>query len=193
MLITQLNTYNQTSYPEHPTLFLEFHGNKSGNHEDIQLIQQLFEEFKCTQFIFEEETGARLALWKARHDLSYAFKHLNPHYKVTGSNVCVPISYLSQVVEYARTQITNYNLDGAIVGHVGEGNFHTIIVYDPSDQEQVRAVEKVNDLIVHMALEFGEELHRRTWGRNRKTKISTLRAQRRFRCNVQYKTNVRSA
>src|SRR5699024_8141964 len=65
-----VNEFSGTDYPEVPTLFLEFHGNKSGNKEDIELVQGIMDEFNCNEFLFETDSLKRAELWKARHELN---------------------------------------------------------------------------------------------------------------------------
>lgn len=46
-------------------------------------------------------------------------------------------------------------LQGGILGHIGDGNFHTLIVYDPTLSEQHRAAEQTNRLLALKAIELG--------------------------------------
>ena len=153
--IKQVNDFNGTDYPEAPSLFLEFHGNKAGNAEDINFVKALVAEAGCSDFLFETDSIKRTNLWKARHELHYAFHHLNPTMSILGTDVCVPISRLPGIVEFARNQLDAYELDGGVIGHVGDGNFHTLIMYDPNDPIQVSRTEQLNDEIVTYALQAG--------------------------------------
>ena len=153
--IKQVNHFNGTDYPEAPSLFLEFHGNKAGNEEDIRFVQSIFGEAGCDSFVFETDSLKRADLWKARHELHYAFHHGNPKLSILGTDVCVPISKLPEIVEFARNQLDVYGLDGGVIGHVGDGNFHTVIMYDPNDALQVKRTNQLNDEIVDYALRVG--------------------------------------
>ncbi|KIL72894.1 FAD-binding oxidoreductase [Bacillus badius] len=153
--IAQVNQFSGTDFPEEPSLFLEFHGNEAGNEADAQFVQELLEEYQCQTFIFEKNSLKRAQLWKARHDLSYAFRHSNPKLHTINTDVCVPISKLADMVTYARARIEAYGMDGAILGHIGDGNFHTLTLFDPQDPEQVRNTEILNGEIVTFALSLG--------------------------------------
>ncbi|MFC3885773.1 FAD-binding oxidoreductase [Bacillus songklensis] len=153
--IAQVNDYSGTDYPVLPSLFLEFHGNEAGNEEDVQFVQQLLKEHDCTDFVFESDSNKRALLWKARHELSYAFRHSSPKLRAMGTDVCVPISTLPDIVDYTRERIDYYDLDGAILGHIGDGNFHTLVMYDPENQEHVDKMEKLNEEIVKYAFRLG--------------------------------------
>lgn len=153
--IRQVNAYQGTQYPEEDSLFLEFHGNQAGNEEDIQFVQNIVEELGCTSFVFETDSIQRANLWKARHELHYAFSHSYPKLSILSTDVCVPISSLPDIVEYTRRQLNLYGLDGAIIGHVGDGNFHTMVMYDRQNAEEIQKTNKLNDEIVEYALRVG--------------------------------------
>ncbi|KMY52784.1 2-hydroxy-acid oxidase [Bacillus sp. FJAT-27231] len=153
--IAQVNAFSGTSFPEEPSLFLEFHGNDAGNEADAQFVQELLAEQECRSFTFEKDSLKRAQLWKARHDLSYAFRHSNPKLHTINTDVCVPISKLAEMVDYARTRIKAHGLDGAVLGHIGDGNFHTLTLFDPQDPEQLHKIELLNEEIVTFALTLG--------------------------------------
>lgn len=74
----QVNYYNETSYREEPTLFLEFHGNEAGLKQDIEFTKEIVLDHKCIEIAFETETAARNKLWDARHNLAYSYVHSYP-------------------------------------------------------------------------------------------------------------------
>lgn len=39
-----------------------------------------------------------------------------------------------------------------VIAHAGDGNFHTIILFDPNNEEQRKEAERLNHLMVHTAL-----------------------------------------
>lgn len=151
----KINEYSGTSYPEAPSLFLEFHGNKAGIQEDALLVETIINELGSNDWVAETDSKARAALWKARHDLAYAFRHQHGGLKAGGADVCVPFSKLTELVVLARKLIDQSGLEGGVVGHIGDGNFHTIMLYNPNDLSQIEAIEHVNDEIVKLALSFG--------------------------------------
>ena len=150
--IKQANIYNETSYEEKPTLFLEFHGNKEGMHADIDFASEIFEDFGCLSVEFEQDNSARNKLWEARHSLAYAYIHAYPGKKLMSTDVCVPISMLAESVLYAREQLEEVGLAGGIVGHVGDGNFHALLMLDPNDTEEQAKADRFNEHIVQFAL-----------------------------------------
>lgn len=150
--ITQVNIYNETSYDEKPTLFLEFHGNDAGMQADIAFATEIFEDFGCTSVEFEQDNAARNKLWEARHTLAYAYIHAYPGKKLMSTDVCVPISKLAETILYAREQLNNVGLAGGIVGHVGDGNFHALLMLDPTDSNERAQADRFNEHIVQYAL-----------------------------------------
>lgn len=153
--IQAVNHYSDTDYPEQPTLFLEFHGNEAGLQQDIEFATELLQDFGCDHIQFEKDTAARNQLWNARHNLAYAFIHANPGKKLMSTDVCVPINELANAIEFARKEQEALNLIGGITGHVGDGNFHTILMFDLQDAEEVALAKAYNKKIVEFALSVG--------------------------------------
>jgi len=153
--IRQVNLHSGTSYPESPTLFLEFHGNESGLQQDVEFAQALAKEEDCLGFEFETDSLQRAQLWEARHNLAYAFIHGNPGKKLMLTDVCVPLSELTGAIENAREAITASGLDGAVLGHIGDGNYHTLVIMNPDDPSDLQRAEDVNHAIVEYALSRG--------------------------------------
>ncbi|KZE49315.1 2-hydroxy-acid oxidase [Brevibacillus parabrevis] len=153
--IQQVNLYKETSYPENPTLFIEFHGSEQSLAHDIEFAQNISAEHGCTQFLFETDSKARAALWDARHNLAYAFLHKSPGKKMMVTDVCVPFSELAKAVVDARQAIDRSGLDGAVLGHVGDGNYHAILMIDVHDAQEMARAEELNTHLVEYALSRG--------------------------------------
>lgn len=153
--IQQVNLYKETSYPENPTLFIEFHGSEQSLAHDIEFAQNISAEHGCTQFLFETDSKARAALWDARHNLAYTFLHKSPGKKMMVTDVCVPFSELAKAVVDARQAIDRSGLDGAVLGHVGDGNYHAILMIDIHDAQEMARAEELNAHLVEYALSRG--------------------------------------
>lgn len=153
--IRQVNLFKETDYPESPTLFIEFHGSEQSLQHDIEFSQGIAGEHGCTQFLFETDSKARAQLWDARHNMAYAFVHKSPGKKMMVTDVCVPFSELAGAIVDAREAIDRSGLDGAILGHVGDGNYHVILMIDLNDKEEVARADKLNAYLVEYALERG--------------------------------------
>ncbi|MFD1706028.1 FAD-binding oxidoreductase [Siminovitchia sediminis] len=153
--IQQTNEYSGTDYPAAPSLFFEFHGNRGGNQEDIEFVQAIVEEAGCLEFLSETNSLKRAALWKARHEVNFAYRHGNPRLDSITTDVCVPISKLAENVEFASRKLNEYGLKGGVVGHVGDGNFHSMILYDPNVKGEYEKVLQLTDEMVELALQSG--------------------------------------
>ncbi|AND39646.1 FAD-binding oxidoreductase [Cytobacillus oceanisediminis] len=151
----QVNLFSETNYNESPTLFLEFHGNEAGLKQDVAFTREIVEDHRCLDIEFETDNAARNRLWEARHNLAYAYIHGHPGKKMMVTDVCLPISELSGAISHAREAVDSLGLPGGIVGHVGDGNYHTLLMIDMSNPDEVAKAEKFNEQIVLYALERG--------------------------------------
>jgi D-lactate dehydrogenase (cytochrome) len=153
--IVQVNNNSDTSYTEAPTLFLEFHGNPASVTYEASLTKELLESFGGVEWVEERDSKARAKLWEARHHLAYAFKHGYPGKAMMFTDVCLPLSELSGAIVHARETMDAIGVPGAVLGHVGDGNFHAILMYDPSLAEEREKADRVNSSIVEYALHKG--------------------------------------
>ncbi|MDQ0215001.1 D-lactate dehydrogenase (cytochrome) [Oikeobacillus pervagus] len=151
----QVNQYSETDYKEQPTLFLEFHGNEAGLKQDVQFMKEIVLDKNCVGIEFETDNAARHRLWEARHHLAYAYVHGYPGKKLMVTDVCLPISELSGAIHHSRKTLDLLGLNGGIVGHVGDGNFHVLLMIDMNDKEEVAKADDFNEQIVMYALERG--------------------------------------
>ncbi|WP_339227490.1 FAD-linked oxidase C-terminal domain-containing protein [Oceanobacillus sp. FSL K6-2867] len=153
--IKQVNQFSDTNYEEVPTLFLEFHGNEAGLKQDVAFTEEIFQDYYCLGMQFENDTAARNKLWEARHNLAYSFVHGYPGRKMMVTDVCLPISELAGAIHHARKVVDQLGLPGGITGHVGDGNYHIILMIDMNNPLEVQKTEELNEQIVEYALVRG--------------------------------------
>ncbi|MFZ2462791.1 MAG: FAD-linked oxidase C-terminal domain-containing protein [Caldibacillus thermoamylovorans] len=153
--IRAVNHFEQTDYPEKPTLFFEFHGNEAGLKEDVKFTREILEAFQCQEFIHETDNAKRNQLWKARHHMAYAFIHTYRNRKFMSTDVAVPISELAGAIGFGTNVLQDSGIPGGIVGHVGDGNFHICIMIDVNDPDDIARAYKLNQEIVTYALSRG--------------------------------------
>lgn len=151
----QVNLHSKTAYKEQPTLFLEFHGNEAGLRQDVEFMKEIVAGHNCEAIEFENDNTARNQLWEARHNLAYAYVHGHPGKKLMVTDVCLPISELAGAIAHAREALNLLALTGGIVGHVGDGNFHVLLMIDMSNAAEIKKADEFNELIVMHALERG--------------------------------------
>ena len=137
-----------------PTLFFEFHGSETSNKETIKIVEELSKNNGGSDFKWADTIEERNKLWKARHDVYYSVKALGNNMKVYSTDICVPISKLVECVSWAEKHVKQSGLVAPMVGHVGDGNFHSIILYDPKDGEKQKLIRDYSDKLIQKALEL---------------------------------------
>lgn len=137
-----MNNYSQLDYPESPCLFVEFHGSDAGVAEQAELFGEIAEDNGGGPFLWTRVAEERNHLWKARHDAYWASMTLRPGAKGLSTDVCVPISRLAECVAETEADIAEMRLIAPIVGHAGDGNFHTLVLMDAEDPAEIALVEK---------------------------------------------------
>jgi D-lactate dehydrogenase (cytochrome) len=125
-----------------PTLFFEFHGSTSGVLEQAKSMQEISDEHGGSAYQYATQPEDRSRLWKARHAAYYAALALEPGKQAFATDACVPISRLADCILETQADIEASGLTAPIVGHVGDGNFHLVVLFDPAKQgERERAEE----------------------------------------------------
>jgi len=153
--IGAVNAFKDTDYAVAPTLFLEFSGSEAGVVRDVETARAIADARGCEGFEFEVDRAGREKLWEARHDAALAIIDLNPDKKPMTTDVCVPLSDLPGALRHARESIEAAGFDGAILGHVGDGNYHAVFPVDADDAEELERAKAVNEDIVDYALARG--------------------------------------
>lgn len=148
------NAYSGLDLPETPLLLLEFHGSDAGVVEQSEMFASIAEEFGGFDIAATSTAEERSKLWQARHDMYWACLQLRPSAKGISTDVCVPISKLAECVSAAREKAEGMGLLAPMVGHVGDGNFHALLLIDmDSDAERQKADEYIgwlNEMAIAM-------------------------------------------
>ncbi len=148
------NVYSKLHLPETPLLLLEFHGTWGGVTEQAKIFGEIANDNQGTNFHFTTREEERTALWQARHDAYWASLQLRPGARGISTDVCVPVSRLADCVTQAQAKLAELALTAPIVGHVGDGNFHTLLLVDMANPEEVAKAEGfvgwLNDLAISM-------------------------------------------
>jgi D-lactate dehydrogenase (cytochrome) len=150
--IRACNAYSHLTLAEQPTLFLEFHGSAAATREQVETFAEIARDQGGGQFAWAERQEDRSKLWQARHDAYWAARGLRPGAEVVTTDVCVPISALAACVGETRADIDRTGLLAPIVGHVGDGNFHVMPLFDAGSAEERRAVQGFLDRLTERAL-----------------------------------------
>ncbi|MEM8552758.1 MAG: FAD-linked oxidase C-terminal domain-containing protein [Pseudomonadota bacterium] len=149
-----VNNHSKLDLPEVPTLFLEFHGSDAAVREQSEMVAEIAADLGGGPFEFSTRAEDRTRLWQARHDAYWAALSLRPGCAGISTDVCVPISRLAECVEESRADLEELNLLAPIVGHVGDGNFHTLVLIDNDDEDERRRarvfIERLSERAVRM-------------------------------------------
>ena len=153
--VRAVNAYSNMTYEEKPTLFFEFHGTEAGVKEQAEFVQSVAEEFGGEGFQWATRAEDRTKLWAARHKAYYAALQLEPGKRGMSTDVCVPISRLAEAIMETREDCDASILTCTMVGHVGDGNFHTLILLDPDNPEEVAEAHRLHERMVMRSLRLG--------------------------------------
>ena len=137
-----------------PTLFFEFHGSEQSNNDNIKDVEEISKENSGSSFKWAKDLEDRNKLWKARWDVYYSVKALINNGRVYSTDVCLPISNITECVNYAEEQAKKFGLRAPMVGHLGDGNFHVLLPFDPNKKETYKKIREFNDLLIKKTLEL---------------------------------------
>ena len=153
--IKAINQYKKTSHEEKPTLFIEIHGTPLGVREQIEKFEEIAKENSLINFNWSDQQEEIDKLWSARHSALYAALSLAPGKKSFTTDICVPISSLTECILETKKDLESSTIIAPIVGHVGDGNFHLILLLDPENEDEVNEAKDINDRLVTRALKMG--------------------------------------
>jgi D-lactate dehydrogenase (cytochrome) len=138
-----------------PTLFFEFHGTDAGVRDQAESMQSIAADHGGSAFEWATQPEDRSRLWKARHNAYYAALALAPGKQGFSTDACVPISRLTDCVLETRADIQASGLIAPIVGHVGDGNFHIIVLFDPGQSDERAKAEALAQKVSRRAIAMG--------------------------------------
>ncbi|MEX0503926.1 FAD-binding oxidoreductase [Alphaproteobacteria bacterium LSUCC0719] len=151
-----MNLYNpDMNMPETPHLFLEFHGSTQGTAEQVETFAAIAAEHGGAELVWATHTEDRNRLWKARHEAYYAAKALVPGAEGFVTDCCVPVSRLAEAIRRARQEIDRSGLVAPILGHVGDGNFHLVILIRPDQPTDLARAHDLAETLNLMSIELG--------------------------------------
>ena len=153
--VKSVNAYSKTTLPEQNMLLLEFHGSEEVVNHEAKLAGVILADHGGTGFTFSTDQAERTVLWQARHDAAWAIRAQRADAQIFVTDVCVPISRLADCITQTHADIAASGIFGPIIGHVGDGNFHVIVVVTPDDVEEMHSVESFNERLITRALEMG--------------------------------------
>ncbi len=145
---------NLENFEALPTLFYEFHGSENSNKESIEVVEEISKSHNGSDFTWAATTEERNKIWKARHNVYYSVKAQGNDIRIYTTDVCVPISNLVECIQFAENEIQNNGLKAPMVGHVGDGNFHVTVIYDPKKEDEYKYIRSFSDKLIDKALKL---------------------------------------
>jgi D-lactate dehydrogenase (cytochrome) len=152
VMMRGINGYSGLGYREAPTLFFEFHGTEAGVAEQAEFAQAAAAGHGGLGFEWARLPEERTRLWHARDNTLYAGLSLRPGARAMITDVCVPISRLAECLVETRRDVDATGLMAPVVGHVGDGNFHMLILIDPADAAEIARAKALHARMVARAL-----------------------------------------
>ncbi|MCD2172076.1 FAD-binding oxidoreductase [Rhizobium sp. C4] len=150
--IKACNSYSKLDLQEAPTLFFEFAGIEAAALAEFALFQSLLEDCGATSVDWATDADHRSRLWRARHQAYWAVTAAYPGRTSVVTDACVPISRLAEAIEETRADMTQMQLDGTVLGHVGDGNFHVILMVRPEQHDEMARAHHFIDRISERAI-----------------------------------------
>ncbi|MFW2176961.1 MULTISPECIES: FAD-binding oxidoreductase [unclassified Moraxella] len=150
--IKACNAYSKLDLKEAPTLFVEFHGSDNHVNEQADMFAHIIADFEGTDFAWDTEEAKRKQLWTARHNAYHASRALRPELGSLSTDACVPISRLAECVSETIADIERVGMLAPIVGHVGDGNFHVLLLIDMNDENEVKKAEGILGRLAERAI-----------------------------------------
>jgi D-lactate dehydrogenase (cytochrome) len=147
-----INKFSKLDHRVAPTLFFEFHGSPAGVAEQSETVKSIAADYGGVDFRWATTAEERSKLWQARHDAYYAALALRPGSKGWATDVCVPISRLAECIRETKQDLAQSPIPSALVGHVGDGNFHLVFMIDPNQPQEISEASRLNDRMVARAL-----------------------------------------
>ncbi|SHJ06664.1 FAD-binding oxidoreductase [Wenxinia saemankumensis] len=153
--VRAVNAYSKLTLPESPLLLLEFHGTEAGVAEQAETFGEIAADAGGTEFTWTTSPEERTKLWQARHDSYWASLALDPTRKGISTDVCVPISRLAECVTAAQARTQELGITAPVVGHVGDGNFHVLLLVDPESPEETAKADDFTGWLADLAISMG--------------------------------------
>ncbi|WP_371155068.1 FAD-binding oxidoreductase [Jannaschia sp. 2305UL9-9] len=150
-----LNAHDGGDFTEAPHLLMEFHGSDTGVAEEAARFGEVAAEAGGSGYAWATRPEDRNRLWSMRHRAYHTILASRPGSTAVVTDVCVPISRMGEAIDHAAADIADSGLPGPILGHVGDGNYHAILLVDRASPEELSAAKGLSDRMVAHALDLG--------------------------------------
>jgi D-lactate dehydrogenase (cytochrome) len=169
--ISYCNAHMNLGLPVLPHLFIEFDGLPEANKAYAELMESTAKDFGGLGFVVATDRGEREQIWTARHNNGASSMHARPGSLILATDVTVPISRLAECLIETHADLRQVDFPGPISGHVGDGNFHVLLVLDPKSSREREQAHWFSDRLIERAIrmdgtcsgEHGMGLAKKKW------------------------------
>lgn len=155
LTIRAINAHSHTTLREAPTLFLEFAGSAAQVEEQSALMREVVADHEGGDFQWATQPEERTRLWTPRHHAYFASLQLKPGSRSFTTDACVPMSALADCLGETMEDLARTGLPTPVFGHVGDGNFHCLILVDPNLPAEVAQAEALSERMALRAIRHG--------------------------------------
>lgn len=140
----------KTNWIENPTIFFKVGGTSQLVLDElVKEMEKISTKNGAENFEFATDEESKTELWEARKVALWSVldnaKSISQNAKIWTTDVAVPISKFSKIIDETKKELDKTNLIFGIVGHAGDGNFHCFITY--SNREEL---DKCKSVVTHM-------------------------------------------
>ncbi|KAJ5467709.1 hypothetical protein N7475_005461 [Penicillium sp. IBT 31633x] len=142
-------------WDEKPTLLFKFSSTAQSIAADIARVEEVISHGGGSAFKFAKTETEMHNLWSARKEAIWAMCAQKPEgMQLWSTDVAVPLSRLPDIIDLSKQESQKLGLFSSILGHVGDGNFHQAVIYDPNSIDQTEAVRQCVKKMVCRAVEM---------------------------------------
>ena len=152
--VKAVNVHSKLTLRETPLLLFEFHGTEASVKEQAELVQDIAREHAGMDFAWATHPEDRSKLWAARHNAYFAGLQVKPGCRAISTDVCVPISRLADSIGATVKDCEESSIPSLFLGHVGDGNYHVMLLIDPAKPEEFQEAEAINQRLVSRAIQM---------------------------------------
>jgi D-lactate dehydrogenase (cytochrome) len=137
------------------TLIVECAGEPDSVSRQTAWIAEIAAEHAAARIDTARLPEERARIWRARHDAWWAALALRPGAKGIPTDSCVPVSRLAEAIALAKQDCAQLGLTAPICGHVGDGNFHMCVIFDPDAPSEREKVDELLRRLSRRAIALG--------------------------------------
>ncbi|OJA10768.1 hypothetical protein AZE42_00316 [Rhizopogon vesiculosus] len=150
-------------YPVQDTLFFKLQGSPESIRETSNVVQEIVQSHGSTRFEFAATEEEADEMWQNRKYASHRrfswrdivtmiYTMLGSIFNDLDAPWCKVLDYRCMLVYETKEDLAKAGLKSTIVGHVGDGNFHALILF--KDEEELQSVSAAVHRLVHRAIDM---------------------------------------